>query len=288
MRKYPYYLNVLKTTFNVGPDLLKTLHRAKPEDTDWYQKTRIAKVNGYGPRLFEYSLKKRWPNTEKERKRIRLGRVLELKNGTKIIFHKTSSWNIEFLDAANKIIDQCKRNDTYETKLLKIKHFIEGAYPHYKDSNVADRIAATILSGFGKVWLEFVDISKKYLEPLCVQNETPALFWLRSSASRKHRLRQGAESHRTKLFYPPAFAAFYQRTSLCCIFGVPGSCRSFPAICNTSLRYNDNIFRCKTNSRAKRQPLQYPFLPNTAKASVNECNLRADYGEQQYPVQTGL
>ena len=177
MRKYPYYLNVLKTTFNVGPDLLKTLHRAKPEDTDWYQKTRIAKVNGYGPRLFEDSLKKRWPNTEKERKRIRLGRVLELKNGTKIIFHKTSSWNIEFLDAANKIIDQCKRNDTYETKLLKIKHFIEGAYPHYKDSNVADRIAATILSGFGKVWLEFVDISKKYLEPLCVQNETPALFW---------------------------------------------------------------------------------------------------------------
>ncbi len=153
------------------------MHRAKPEDTDWYQKTRIAKVNGYGPRLFEYSLKKRWPNTEKERKRIRLGRVLELKNGTKIIFHKTSSWNIEFLDAANKIIDQCKRNDTYETKLLKIKHFIEGAYPHYKDSNVADRIAATILSGFGKVWLEFVDISKKYLEPLCVQNETPALFW---------------------------------------------------------------------------------------------------------------
>ena len=177
MKKYPYYLNVLKTTFNAGPDLFKTLHRATPEDTDWYQKTQIAKVNGYGPQLFEYSLKKRWPNTEKERKKIRLGRVLELKNGTKIIFHKTSSWNIEFLDAANKIIDQCKRNDTYETKLLKIKHFIEGAYPHYKDSNVADRIAATILSGFGKVWLEFVDISKKYLEPLCVQNETPALFW---------------------------------------------------------------------------------------------------------------
>ena len=177
MRKYPYYLYVFKSTFNVGPDLLKTIRRATPEDTDWYKKTQIAHVNGYGPQLYEYSLRKRWPETEKERKRIRLGRVLDLENGTKIIFHKTSTWRIEFLNAAGKVIDRCKRNDSYETKLLKIKHFIEESYPHYKESNTADRIAATILGGFGKVWLEFVDISKKYLEPLCSQNETPALFW---------------------------------------------------------------------------------------------------------------
>jgi hypothetical protein len=177
MKKYPYCLYVFKSTFNAGPDLLKTIRRAKPEDTDWYKKTQIADVSGYGPQLFEYSLKKRWPETDKERKRIRLGRVLELKNGTKILFHKTSNWRIEFLDETGEVIDRCKRNDRFETKLLKIKQFIEAAYPHYQESNTAERIAATLLGGFGKVWLEFVDISKKSLEPLCDQHETPALFW---------------------------------------------------------------------------------------------------------------
>ena len=114
--------------------------------------------------LIDYSLKKRWPDNKKERKRIRLGRVLELNNSTSILFHKTSSWRIEFLDASGRIVDRCKRNDSYETKLLKIKFWIEKSYPHYRESNVADRIAATILSGFGKVWLEFYKISKDYLE----------------------------------------------------------------------------------------------------------------------------
>lgn len=177
MKKYPYYLYVYKATFNVGPDIKRTIRRAKPEETDWYMNTQVANVGGYGPKLFEYSLKKRWPENEKERKRNRLGRVLELNNGTSILFHKTSSWRIEFLDANGKIVDRCKRNDTYEAKLLKIKFFIENSYPHYRESNIADRIAATILSGFEKVWLGFVDISKKYLLPLCKENETPALFW---------------------------------------------------------------------------------------------------------------
>lgn len=177
MKKYPYYLYVYKATFNVGPDIKRTIRRAKPDETDWYMKTQVANVGGYGPKLFEYSLKKRWPENEKERKRNRLGRVLELNNGTSILFQKTSSWRIEFLDANGKIVDRCKRNDTYEAKLLKIKFFIENSYPHYRESNVADRIAATILSGFEKVWLGFVDISKKYLLPLCEENETPALFW---------------------------------------------------------------------------------------------------------------
>ena len=53
MKKYPYCLYVFKSTFNAGPDLLKTIRRAKPEDTDWYQKTQIADVSGYGPQLFE-------------------------------------------------------------------------------------------------------------------------------------------------------------------------------------------------------------------------------------------
>ena len=155
MRKYPYYLYVQKTTFNVGPDIKRAIRRAKPEETDWYMKTQVADVGGYGPKLFEYSLKKRWPDNKKERKRIRLGRILELNNGTSILFHKTSSWRIEFLDVSGRIVDRCKRNDSYETKLLKIKLFIEKSYPHYRESNVADRIAATILSGFGEVWLEF-------------------------------------------------------------------------------------------------------------------------------------
>lgn len=42
MKKYPYCLYVFKSTFNAGPDLLKTIRRAKPEDTDWYKKTQIA------------------------------------------------------------------------------------------------------------------------------------------------------------------------------------------------------------------------------------------------------
>lgn len=82
MKKYPYYLYVYKATFNVGPDIKRTIRRAKPEETDWYMKTQVANVGGYGPKLFEYSLKKRWPENEKERKRNRLGRVLELNNGT--------------------------------------------------------------------------------------------------------------------------------------------------------------------------------------------------------------
>ncbi|MDM8086792.1 hypothetical protein QUV44_01010 [Parasutterella secunda] len=177
MRKYPYYLYVHKATFNVGPDIKRAIRRAKPEETDWYMKTQVADVGGYGPKLFEYSLKKRWPDNKKEQKRIRLGRILELNNGTSILFHKTSSWRIEFLDVSGRIVDRCKRNDSYETKLLKIKLFIEKSYPHYRESNVADRIAATILSGFGKVWLEFYKISKDYLFPLCKSNEMPTVFW---------------------------------------------------------------------------------------------------------------
>ena len=55
MRKYPYYLYVHKTTFNVGPDIKRAIRRAKPEETDWYTKTQVANVGGYGPKLFEYS-----------------------------------------------------------------------------------------------------------------------------------------------------------------------------------------------------------------------------------------
>ena len=70
MRKYPYYLYVQKTTFNVGPDIKRAILHAKPEETDWSMTTKHAELVGNVPTLFEYSLTNHSPDTKKNRKRI--------------------------------------------------------------------------------------------------------------------------------------------------------------------------------------------------------------------------
>lgn len=177
MKKYPYSLIINKDVFNIGPDILRTIRRTTPEETSWYEKSFLADATKYGPKLTTYTLKKRWPQTKKDYKKIHLGRILELKNHTSILFHKESSWRIEFLDSKGNVVDRCKRNDKREAIIQKIQIFIEKAYPHYAKSNFADRIAATLMSGFSNVWLGFVDISKEYLKPLCSENEIPKFFW---------------------------------------------------------------------------------------------------------------
>ena len=171
MLQYPFSLIINKAVFNFGPDLLRTIRRATPEETPWYKKSFFADATKYGPKLTTYTLKKRWPQTHKDYKKIRLGRILELKNHTSILFHKESSWRIEFLDSKGNVVDRCKRNDKREVIIQKIKIFIEKAYPHYAKSNFADRIAATL------IWLGFVDISKEYLKPLCSEKEVPKFYW---------------------------------------------------------------------------------------------------------------
>ena len=175
MKKYSYSLIVSNAVFNIGPDILRTIRRAAPGEASCYEKSFFADATKYGPKLTTYTLKKRWPETPKDYKKIRLGRILELKNHTAIVFHKESSWKIEFLDSKGNLVDRCKRNDKREAIIQKIKLFIEKAYPHYARSNFADRIAATLMSGFSNVWLGFVEISKEYLQPLC-SGVWPPLF----------------------------------------------------------------------------------------------------------------
>ena len=120
MKKYPYSLIISNAVFNIGPDILRTIRRAAPGESSCYEKSFFADATKYGPKLTTYTLKKRWPETPKDYKKIRLGRILELKNHTAIVFHKDSSWKIEFLDSKGTVIDHYKRNDRREEKKQKI------------------------------------------------------------------------------------------------------------------------------------------------------------------------
>lgn len=44
--------------------------------------------------------------------------------------------------------------------------------------NFDDRVAATFMSGFSNIWLSFVEISEKYLNPLYSENETLKFYWI--------------------------------------------------------------------------------------------------------------
>ena len=167
MKKYPYSLIVRKVIFCACSDLLGRLRQARPDETDHYKTVQVAPIKGAGPLLIEYSLKKRWPENDKDRQRQYLGRILQLQNGVSIVFHKKSGWRIEFRDAAGNIIDRCKRNDKAEAIRQKIKNSLEDAYPHYKNFNLSERFVETLIKPFRDIWMDFVDISKKALSPLC-------------------------------------------------------------------------------------------------------------------------
>ena len=58
MKKYTYSLTINKAVFNIGPDILRTIRRATPEETPWYEKSFLADATKYGPKLTTYTLKK--------------------------------------------------------------------------------------------------------------------------------------------------------------------------------------------------------------------------------------
>lgn len=67
MKKYPYSLVVRKVIFCACSDLLGRLRQARPDETDHYKTVQVAPIKGAGPLLVEYSLKKRWPENDKDR-----------------------------------------------------------------------------------------------------------------------------------------------------------------------------------------------------------------------------
>ena len=67
MKKYPYLLIVRKVIFCACSDLLGRLRQARPDETDHYKTLQVAPIKGAGPVLVEYSLKKRWPENDKDR-----------------------------------------------------------------------------------------------------------------------------------------------------------------------------------------------------------------------------
>ena len=177
MQEFPYILTVTTTVFNLGPRITETMRKATPNEAEHYHKMMVAQMNDYGPKLMEYTLKKGNRKPKERLKKYRLGRILKLKNGTSIVFHKESKWRIEFLDAKGFVLSRCKRNEKQDAIRKKIKTYIENSYPEYMDGNFADRVTDTILRGFGHVWLDFVEISKAYLKPLCSTEEEPDFFW---------------------------------------------------------------------------------------------------------------
>lgn len=177
MKKYPYSLTVEKFFFCAGPDLLPRLRQATPEETGNYKTVKVAPIKGNGLMLVEYCLRKRWPENKKDREKIPLGRILFLKDGYRIVFHKKSSWRIEIRDANGSVIDRCKRNDPPEAIRGKIKSCIEKFFPQYREYNLSERFVETIIKPYRNIWKDFVDISKAALAPLCSEREKPYLFW---------------------------------------------------------------------------------------------------------------
>lgn len=143
MKKFPYSLIISKVIFNIGPDILRTIRRVTHRET-------------------------------KDCINVRLGRMPELKNQTAIVFHKESSRKLNFqIQKTTRLITVSETIN--KMQLLKK---IEKAQLHYVKGNFDDRVAATLMSGFSNIWLSFVEIGEKYLNPLYSENETLKFYWI--------------------------------------------------------------------------------------------------------------
>ncbi len=59
MKNRHYTLIVRKVIFCACSDLLGRLRQARPDETDHYKTVQVAPIKGAGPKLSEYSLRKR-------------------------------------------------------------------------------------------------------------------------------------------------------------------------------------------------------------------------------------
>ena len=171
-----YSLLVRKSTFCAVVDLLPHMRQATPDETGSWQTTKVAAVKGCGPELAEYRIKKRFAESKKDQQILPLGRVLTLKDGTSIVFHKMSNWQMEVRNAAGEVIDRCKRGDTKKTLRSLFKHHLLRVYPHY-EGFIADLFAYMILTPDRNFWMDFARIGKKRLNKLCDKDEKAYLFW---------------------------------------------------------------------------------------------------------------
>lgn len=177
VRRYPYALEIHKAVFCSGAELLLKIRPANPEETPNYLTTKVSSIPGRSPMLAEYFLRRRWPKTNRERRKQCLGRILILRNGLSIVFHKKSCWRIEIRDRDGLVVDRCRRGDSSEAVREKICLYLEKAYPDYKTFNLSERIVETIIKPGGDVWMDFVRINQKALKPQCRNGEVPRLVW---------------------------------------------------------------------------------------------------------------
>lgn len=177
VRRYPYALDIRKAVFCSGAELLPKIRPATPEETPNHLTTKVSSMPNRAPMLVEYFLRRRWPKTNRERRKQCLGRILILKNGCSIVFHKQSRWRIEVRDRNGRIVDRCRRGDSPDAVREKIRLHLEKAYPDYKTFKLSERIVETIIKPGGDIWMDFVRINQKALKPWCRNGEVPRLFW---------------------------------------------------------------------------------------------------------------
>lgn len=170
-----FYLCVDKAVFCSGLDLLRRMTPANDE----YQSTKSADIEGSGPMLVEYTIRK--CNTQNEKgcsKVVYLGRVLQFNDNGFVVFPKKRNDAVLFKKPSGETISYCKADVSDKKLYFRIKEWIEKFYPEYKDYGMSDRIVKPVLlKKFKDIWMGFYKISKRILKRYCGKDETPHLFW---------------------------------------------------------------------------------------------------------------